>query len=152
MVLDLFFERETEIDGTLLCLVIDFQKVVLAPKSKWIKAIKEVNINEDKRHLHDQLFRLIGKLQSYENENTKEILIPDEFKISKAIHDVNWFRNDNHETFNEENKKILIEILEDLVGEEHVDGELERLLRIDGVNDNLEAALPYTKDAALHYF
>ena len=80
----------SEIDGTLLCLVIDFQKVVLAPKSKWIKAIKEVNINEDKRHLHDQLFRLIGKLQSYENENTKEISLPDKFRFGKPMNDVDW--------------------------------------------------------------
>ena len=66
-------------------MVITFQKVVLAPKSKWIRAIKEVNTKEDKKHLQDKLFRLIGKLQSYENENTKGISLPDEFRSSKAI-------------------------------------------------------------------
>ena len=132
----------SEIDGTLLCMVTDFQKVVLAPKSKWIKAIKEVNDNKDKRHLHDRLCRLIGRLQSYDNENTKDISISDEFKVSKAMNDVAWTLP---KTLSKGDEKLLVDMLEDLVGEEHFDEELEILLNISGGSDNLDAALHYTK-------
>ena len=120
----------------------NFQKVVLAPKSKWIKAIKEVNDNKDKRHLHDRLCRLIGRLQSYDNENTKDISISDEFKVSKAMNDVAWTLP---KTLSKGDEKLLVDMLEDLVGEEHFDEELEILLNISGGSDNLDAALPYTK-------
>ena len=40
---------------------------------------------------------------------------------------------------------MLIDMLEDLVGEEHFDEELEILLNISGGSDNLDAALHYTK-------
>jgi len=64
--------------------------VVLAPKSKWKNAIEEVNNNEAKTHLKEKLFSLIGKLQSYDNRNTRQIEIPDEFKVNKAKDDVDW--------------------------------------------------------------
>ena len=57
----------SEVDGTLLSHVINFQHVVLITKSKWTKVIKEANTKEDKKHLSKSIFRLIGKLQSYEN-------------------------------------------------------------------------------------
>ena len=69
-----------DVDGSFLCVVITFQKVVLAPKSKWKNAIEEVNNNEAKTHLKEKLFSLIGKLQSYDNRNTRQIEIPDKYK------------------------------------------------------------------------
>ena len=63
----------SQVDGTLLCMVIIFQNVVLVPKSRWLRAIKEVTTNEDMKYLSDELYWLIGKLQSYENENTEDI-------------------------------------------------------------------------------
>ena len=130
----------SQVDGTLLCMVIIFQNVVLVPKLRWLRAIKEVSTNEDMKHLSDPLYRLIGKLQSYENENTEDISIPDEFKRSKAVNDADW---SSPETFSNKDEILLIDLLENLVGEEHVSEDLEILLGI--LDDNLEAALHYTK-------
>ena len=49
-----------------------------------------VNNNEGKIHLKEKLFSLIGKLQSYDNQNTRQIEIPDEYKVNKATDDVDW--------------------------------------------------------------
>ena len=121
-------------------MVITFQKVILAPKTKWLRAIQEVKSKEEKSYLSDKLYRLIGKLQFYENDNTKDILIPEEFNVSKATNDEKWF---TPETLSEEDEELLVNLLEDIVGEEHVDEDLESLLRIS--KDNLEQALLYTK-------
>ena len=141
----------SEVDGTLLSYVINFQHVVLITKSKWTKLIKEADTKEDKKHLSKSIFRLIGKLQSYENKNTKDIPIPDEFKVSKAVEDKSWLNNygyyeiqDNWEQkFEKENELLLISMLEEIVGEEHCDEELLEHLGI--LDDNLTAALVYTK-------
>ena len=130
----------SQVDGTLLCMVIIFQNVVLVPKSRWLRAIKEVTTNEDMKYLSDELYRLIGKLQSYENENTKDISIPEEFKSSKALNDADW---SSPETLSNKEEILLIDLLEDLVGEEHVSEDLQVLLRI--LDENLEAALLYAK-------
>ena len=113
--------------------------------------IKEANTKEDKKHLSKSIFRLIGKLQSYENENTKDIPIPDEFKVSKAVEDKSWLNNygyyeiqDNWEQkFEKENELLLISMLEEIVGEEHCDEELLEHLGI--MDDNLTTALGYAK-------
>ena len=130
----------SNISGTLLCMVITFQKVILAPKTKWLRAIQEVKSKEEKSYLSDKLYRLIGKLQFYENDNTKDILIPEEFNVSKAAYGEKWM---TPETLSEEDEELLVNLLEDIVGEEHVDEDLESLLRIS--KDNLERALLYTK-------
>ena len=114
--------------------------MVLVPKSRWLRAIKEVTTNEDMKYLSDELYRLIGKLQSYENENTKDISIPEEFKSSKALNDADW---SSPETLSNKEEILLIDLLEDLVGEEHVSEDLQVLLRI--LDENLEAALLYAK-------
>ena len=131
----------SEVDGTLLCLIILFQKVVLVPKSRWLKAIKEVSTKEEMQHLSDELYRLIGKLQSFENhQNTEDISIPEEFKCSKAVNDANWF---TPETLSNKDEKLLIDLLEKFVGEEYLSEDLQMLLRIE--DDNVETALLYTK-------
>ena len=130
----------SEVDGTLLCMVIHFQHVVLVPKSRWMKAIKEVHTNEEMKHLSDKLYRLIGKLQSYENENTEDISIPEEFQSSKALNDTEW---SSAETLSNKDEMLLIDLLENIVGEEHLSEDLQMLLRI--LDENLETALLYTK-------
>ena len=133
----------SEVNGTLLSHVINFQQVVLITKSKWTKLIKEANTKEDKRHLSKSIYRLIGKLQSYENKNTKDIPIPDEFKVSKAVEDQSWQKDNWEQKFEKENELLLISMLEEIVGEEHCDEELLEHLGI--LDDNLETALGYTK-------
>ena len=50
---------------------------------------------------------------------------------------------DEYTEFSEEDEELLVNLFEDIVGEEHVDEDLESLLRIS--KDNLERALLYTK-------
>ena len=121
-------------------MVLDFQAVILIPKSRWMKAIKAVNKKEANRHFTEKLFILIGKLQSFEHENTKGIVVPDKYKAKKAIVDPEWI---SPETLSKEDELLLIEMLDDIVGEEHVDQELEMFLNI--INEDLEIALNYTK-------
>ena len=106
-----------------------------------MKAIKEVSTKEEMKHLRVELYRLIGNLQAFENhQNTEGILIPEEFKSSKLVNDANW---STPETLSNKEEILLIDLLEDLVGEEHVSEDLQELLRI--LDENLEAALLYAK-------
>ena len=136
----------SDVDGSLLCLVITFQKVLLLPKSQWIRAIEEVNANEDKKHLKDKLFLLIGKLQSYDNTNTEEISIPEEYKVPKVVTDP-WYNWPLPDTLTREDEELLVNLLHEIVDGEDVGEELLELLRIDKdkEKDPLEIALLYTK-------
>ena len=139
----------SEVDGTLLCLVITFQKLVLVTKSKWIRATEEVQTKKDKIHLSDKLYRLIGKLQayeSYEDEKIIDVKIPEKFVVRKVVDDPDWkFPGKIAETLTKEDESVLIDILYDIVGEEYVDEELEELLGIYNDLLNVEVALSYTK-------
>ena len=132
----------SEVDGRLLSLVIRFQNVVLIPKSKWISTIKEVNSIEDNEKLKENLYKLIGKLQSYENENTKEISIPEDFKIGKAMNDAIWKMPD---TLTDEDEDLLVNLLLNIVDDEDVNEELIELLGLSQMDDNIETAMVYTK-------
>ena len=132
----------SDVDGSLLCVVITFQNVVLAPKSKWKNAIEEVNNNEAKTHLKEKLFSLIGKLQSYDNRNTRQIEIPDEFKVNKAKDDVDWRCP---KPLIEEDEELLVDLLMDIVADEDVGEDLLELLKIDKFTETVETALLYTK-------
>ena len=132
----------SEVDSTLLCMVISFQKVVLVPESRWMKAIKEVSTKEDIKHLIEKLYTLIGKLQSYDNENTRGISIPDKYKISKANIDAAWEKPD---VLTKEYEVLLINLLEDIVGDVYPDKEFQKVLEIFEDLGNIEVALRYTK-------
>ena len=130
-----------EIDSTLFKLVKTFQDIVMIPTSRWIRAIEEVNAKENKRHLQGKLYRLIGKLQSYENKNTAGIVIPEEFKFTRNPNDSNFSLPDR-ETFSKEAEMILVEKLQNIVGDEEVDEELQVHLRLKV--EKLKIALKYT--------
>ena len=130
-----------DVDGSLLCLVVTFQNVVLVPKSTWQKAIQEVNLGS-KMHLKERLFSLIGKLQSYDNRNTREIEIPDEYKVSKAVDYEDWRCP---KPLIKEDEELLVNLLMDFVADEDVGEDLLELLKIDKFADTLETALLYTK-------
>ena len=123
-------------------MVITFQKIVLIPKSKWIRAIKEVQTNKSKEHLSDKLYRLIGKLKSHGNQNTKDISIPDQFIISNIVPDDDWI---TPETLTREDELVLIDMLMNIVADEDIGEELLELLCISDSMDNVEVALLYTK-------
>ena len=133
----------SQVDGSFLWLVITFQNVVLVPRSKWIKAIEVVNTLDDKKHLKEKLFRLIGKLQSFENENTKGISIPEEFNVEKANKNPRWNKPSN---LTKEHEELLVKFLKNIVANDDVNQELQTLLNMTRVVDNLKIALKYTSD------
>ena len=131
-----------EIDSDLLLRVIEFQKVALIPKSQWLTAEKLVKDNPAKDDLKDRLYRLIGNLQAYEHKNTKEVLIPDQYKKSKAT-DCGWYPLP--EVFSEEDEATLLNLLATITGEEEeiMNEDIEDLLKIS--NENMTVALSYAK-------
>ena len=139
----------SDVDGSLLCLVIIFQKVVLLPKSKWIRAIEEINTKEDKKHLKEKLFLLIGKLQSYDITNITEISIPEEYKVPKVLTSP-WCHWPLPDTLTKEDEELLVNLLTDIVDSEDVGEELLELLGIDKDRrkDPLETALFYANSKA----
>ena len=46
-----------EIDSAVLVTVIEFQKIALVPRSRWLAAVEEVNDDPDKEDLKGRLFR-----------------------------------------------------------------------------------------------
>ena len=130
-----------EIDSTLFKLVKTFQDIVMIPTSRWIWAIEEVNAKENKRHLQGKLYKLIGKLQSYGNKNTLDIVIPEEFKFTRNPDDQD-FSLPERETLSKEAEMILVEKLQNIVGDEEVDEELQVHLRLKV--EKLKIALEYT--------
>ena len=56
-----------EVNGTLLETIIQFQQIVLITKSRWLSAMKKVKDKEDEHFI----LKVIGKLQAYNNNNTK---------------------------------------------------------------------------------
>ena len=70
------------INFKLLQSLITFHEIALVPKSIWLKALNVVSNDEGKLQLKEKLFRLIGKLQAYNSENTKDVTIPEEFKCA----------------------------------------------------------------------
>ena len=101
-----------------------------------------VNNNEGKIHLKEKLFSLIGKLQSYDNQNTRQIEIPDEYKVNKATDDVDWHCP---KPLIKEDEELLVDLLMDIVADEDVGEDLLELLKIDKFAETVETALLYTK-------
>ena len=132
-----------DVDGTLLNWIIEFQKVVLVPKRRWLKALKDISSKTDKTGLRNTLFRLIGKLQSYKNQNTEDIQIPKDYQVNCTAKDI---CGDSKDLSDEEEDLQLVEFLKDILGyhDEYRD-ELQELIGIENDMDNLEVAMTYTK-------
>ena len=138
-----------EINSQLFETVISFQTVVLITESNWLLAIKSVEETLEKKELKDKLFRLIGKLKAYENENTKKVTIPEEYK-SICMESTRWkhnYRCWNDNIFTKEDEKQIITLIEDILGRELClfDMEVKELLKVTEEMENLYVALAYTK-------
>ena len=135
------------INSQFLEAVISLQKVILIPETDWINAVKIVEEDPSKEYLKDNLFRLIGKLQAYQHENTKNILIPDKYATS-SIQSTRWKHNpkNNFPIFTKEDEKQTVTIIEDILGEDLciLDNDLISLLKITKEMENLFVALIYT--------
>lgn len=131
-----------KISSRLLESVISLQKVILIPEADWINAIKTVEESPEKEEIRDNLFRLIGKLKAYENDNTKNISIPKKYN-SIPMTTTKWFNNNN---FTKDDEKQLTKLIEDILGDEVslLNKELVDLLKISDEMEDLFVALAYT--------
>ena len=141
------FDWVKEFEVGLFSQVLIYQQIVLTTNAKWNRAIREVNSNERKEHLKDKLYRLIGKLKAndrypdsplWENNFTK-LVIPDEYKVT-IKEKKGWSRP---ETLSKEDELILIELLDELLGE--YDEEFLELLGLENFLEKLETAAIYNK-------
>ena len=89
------------------------------------------------------MFKLIGKLQSFENENTIGISIPEEFNVEKALKNSRW---NKPSTLTKEHEEMLVKFLKNIVNNDDVNQELQTLLKMTRIVDNLTTALKYTSD------
>ena len=140
------FEWLKDIETALFEAVISLQILVLIPKSQWLIAIEKVE-QYPANEMKETLFKLIGKLQDHENENTKGIEIPgkyrDEFRGTWDYHDA--FKI---EKLTKENELYLIDSVAEIVGDE--EGlhcrELQELLNITLEMDRFYQTLGFTSD------
>ena len=124
------------------------QMLVHIPKSKWLNAIESLDQNQGKEELRNKVFRLIGKLQAGENERTKGITIDEKYQSEKKISSQEWSHRNaaNNHLITNEDEKILIEFVTDIIGDNEVtlSREMQELLGITEENDNLYNAFTYT--------
>ena len=134
-----------DIDAGLLDTVITFQKIVLVPKSRWLSALDVVNEAPEKQDLKEKLLKLISNLQAYNNENTKDILVPEDFKSNIKAEAIAWYPMP--ETFTKEDEVLLDKVVATIIGEEEeiLDEGLQNLLKISKDMDYLNVALTHTK-------
>ena len=130
-----------DVDSQLLKSVIIFQKIVLVPKSIWISTDKKIKSNSEIHPMKDKFYTLIGKLQAYENRNTEDILIPDEYKCNKAD-EIPWVPMSD--PFSEEDELRLCRQIKNILGDDIEDLFDLLNLYLKDMN-NLEIALKYAK-------
>ena len=137
------------INSKLLKAVMTLRNVVLISESDWDIAINAVEEISDKENLKDKLFTLIGKLQAYDNDNTKNVLVPEKYK-SRCIESTVWKENYNcwaNNIFIKEDQMKTLTFIEDILGNNLclIDNEVQDLLKIREDMDNLNFVLGYAK-------
>ena len=138
-----------EIDTAFLEAVISIQIVVNIPKSMWLSAVETVELKQGNDELKDKLYKLIGKLQAGEDENTVGIAIPKRYN-SDTRKILEWDLRKARETYQgnitEKDELLLIDLVADILG--HEEGllcrEFQELLGIREEIENLFDAFPYT--------
>ena len=128
------------INGRLLRTLIQFQQLALLTKSRWLAIMQKVKNQKNENFL----FRILGKLQAYENENTKEIQIPDQFKSTFKTSN-NRHDNGKKKIAKDDEEDFIILMADILIDQERwKDEELWDLLRITKPMMNLNLALTVT--------
>ena len=145
------FDWVKEFTVGLFSQVLTYQQIVLTTNAKWNRAIREVNSVESKKHLKDQLYKLIGKLQANDRypdsplwkNNFTNLVIPEEYKVTIKEKE-GWSRP---ETLSKENELELEKLLDELFGENDENDEYEflELLGFSNFLKKLDTALIYTK-------
>ena len=131
----------TNVNSKLLEMVIKFQKIVLVPKSRWIRVVEKMKSDSEAHNLKKKLFTLIGKLKVYKNPCTEDISIPDEFKCERFKRRFGVIPADNSR-LPKEMESHLCRIIEDILGEDIED--LYGLLRLTDMK-NIKIACSYAQ-------
>lgn len=152
------------ISHILLSNVITFQQIALVPRSRWKSAIEKVENDPLKEQYKDKIYKLIGKLKSYNHGRTKGIRIPEEYESEcKAIEeypmkkgesipgDQGWKKEGKKEVviwkLSQDESSLLIKLIIDIIGDEKEvrNGELGKILKIEKIFENIETALFYMR-------
>ena len=107
------------IDSGFLSYVLEFQLILLLPKSSWLSAIERVTSESNLEDNKERLFKMIGKLQEYRHQETKEIDIPKEYRSGcKAADDKPWHEHLRPKSFTEEDERLLYRLITYIIDEE----------------------------------
>ena len=107
------------INSGLLLHVLEFQLILLLPKSNWLSAIQRVTSESNLEDNKERIFKMIGKLQAYKHQETKEIDIPEEYRSGcKATDDKPWHWHSRPKSFSKEDEILLQELISDIIGVE----------------------------------
>ena len=94
---------------------------------------------------------MIGKLQAYVNDNTKNISVPEKY-ISRCIESTVWPWKDhydcwNNDIFTKEDQLKTLTFIEDILGHDlcMLDNKMQDLLKIREDIENLNVVLTYAK-------
>ena len=138
--------------------------IALVPRSRWKSAIEKVENDPLKEQYKDKIYKLIGKLKSYNHGRTKGIRIPEEYESEcKAIDeypmkkgesipgDQGWKKEGKKEVviwkLSQDESSLLIKLIIDIIGDEKEvrNGELGKILKIEKIFENIETALFYMR-------
>ena len=129
------------IDPELLLNVLEFQVILLVPKSSWLSAIERVNSESNLEDDKERIFKMIGKLQAYRHEETKDIDIPKEYRSGcKATDDKPWNWHSRPDSFSKEDEKLLQELILDIKDEDtfnNWNSKLDDLLNVTKIVANI---------------
>ena len=107
------------IDSGFLIYVLEFQLILLLPKSSWLSAIQRVTSESNLEDNKERIFKMIGKLQAYRHKETKEIDIPEEYRSGcKATDDNPWDGHSRPKSFSKEDQTLLQELITDIIGDD----------------------------------
>ena len=151
-----------DVDTKLLEMVITFQKIVLVPRSRWIRAVEKVESNSENNLLKVKLYTLIGKLNALEHFRPEAVTIPEEFKFERGFYEkgarsvprmsreiyrdyeISCFKFiKKHQRLPEEMKIYLCNVIDAIIGEDIED--LYDLLCMTQDMKNLRIASLYTQ-------
>ena len=146
-----------DVDTKLLEMVVTFQKIVLVPSSRWIRAVDKVESNSENNLLKVKLYTLIGKLKALQNVSTKAVIIPEEYKLEWGFwRSAEYFKSypkhqrmeyyrfyEKHQSLTKEMELYLCKVIDNIIGEDIED--LYDILSMTKDMKNLRIACSYAQ-------
>ena len=132
-----------KVSGQLLYAVIHYQQVILIQYEQWEEAFIFSSFQNS-----EAFSRLIKKLNTYKNKNTRSFIVDLPNEECKAIKEnISEELGDNKGTLTTNEETKLIDLIEDILGSEDEwnDGEWAKSLKIDKTLNSLQNALLNTK-------